>query len=280
MKTKKIYCEILLLLCIILFTKISFSQGDIPNVSFSPRVSRVLIGNHVDLNVIMVSSNGDTSRIECDNLENWTINGSPDPNMIGTDEKATYSANYNPMHNIPAKNPLTVSCQIKRQHPGDPMILIVGEILVVDCSSAFTLDGSGLNHAAYSISTESATNGITVSNTSVFYIPEKNLSTLINTGMSNGSPVSVQISFTGKSAGYFNFGKYEDVNITVNGRTFGSFDEHGDPTSGYINVTDYGDVGKNVVVKIYGTLMTKDGNALVPVMVDGEFTAINIKGYR
>lgn len=273
---------IVVLMLIVVSTGIIFSQNDVTElavVSFVPQVTQVLVGSHVELKLKDIINRGDTTDVDLSKLQNWLINGEQDPNLVVSGDKAIYYANYTPKHNIPVKNPLTVSVQLKPSDPRDPLITIIGQILVIDAESQFTLDGSGLfNNSTYVIKTASETNnGITVSNTSAQYIPGSGLSTLINTGIYNGTPVSVQITFRGQSAGYFNFEQKCTVNIIVNSRSFGSFDKEGNPTAGYIEVKEYGSKGNNVVVRVYGTLMGANNSALVPITVDGLFSAINIR---
>src|SRR5258706_7989792 len=127
----KLKCLFVILIIVLAVTGKLFSQNDFTElavVSFVPQVTQVLVGGHVELKLKDVIGRRDTTEVDFNKLQNWLINGEADPNLVVSGDKVTYNANYSPKHNIPAKNPLTVSVQFKQPDPRDPLITIIGQI--------------------------------------------------------------------------------------------------------------------------------------------------------
>lgn len=226
------------LLTLTFFANNIFAQNEeIPDLSivkFMPENAKVLTGGHIQLRVVEVTA-GKTSEVQNSAFENWLVNGKPDPEHLKVEGDVVI---YSPGDTKPVTNPVAVTCQFKNNKAGEILTTVVANVTVIDDESGFMIDD-----AYYPVN---PTYGL--------FTTEKGATALTFIKGTMG----VAISFTGKSKGTLDFSQDNAIGINMGSTEYASADQQGNPTKGFIEVTEYGEVGKLIKVNVIGIIT--DGN--------------------
>lgn len=224
------------LVTLLLFTLINIlninihAQDEMPdlnNVMFMPSNAKVNVGGHIQLRVINIVA-GDTSQVSAGVFENWLVNGKPDSEHLQVQGEAVV---YSPGDDKPAVNPVAISCQFKRKD-GESKQTLIANVEVIDDQSGFMLDDS--YHQ--------------VDPVMALYSTGSNLTALtFMKGM-----IGLSISIKTNAAGSYDFTKENAVGISMGQRSMMSAKGNGDPTTGVIEIKQYGKVGEKLKVNIMG----------------------------
>lgn len=224
-----------------------FSQNEeIPDLGFAvfnPQVSKVHTGGHIHLQLVAVAGK-DSSAISNTRFENWLVNGKPDPEHLFVEGENVI---YSPGSTVPSQNPVTISCQFKR-NPGETQLIFTGYVEVIERESGFTLDGS-----YYEVKPALGVYSSSTGKTALTY---------------QKGTVGVSIVFAGNSPGNYKFSDVNAVGINTVATGYASADVNANPTEGIIEVTEYDKNTGKVTVNILGILT--DGNGGTHI-IDGTF---------
>ncbi len=202
---------------------------ELNRLSFVPSNAKVNVGGHIQLRVISVSA-GDTAQVGSEAFENWMVNGKPDAEHLQVQGEAVV---YSPGDNKPTVNPVAVTCQYKRKD-GETKQTLVANVEVIDDQSGFMLDDA-YHQVDPLIGIYSTGSGLTA------------LTFMKGT-------MGISISIKASSAGIYDFSKESAVGISNGLMSMGSAKENGEPTSGVIEIKEYGKAGDKLKVNIMGIL--------------------------
>lgn len=224
-----------------------FSQNeelpDLGFIGFEPQICKVHTGGHIHMQLISIAGK-DTTLQSNTKFDNWLVNGKSDPEQLFIEGENVI---YSPGNTIPAQNPVTISCQFKR-NPGETQLIFIGHVEVIDNESGFTLDGR-----YYSVKPALGVYSVSTGKTALTF--------------QQGS-IGVSIVFVGNSTGNYKFSDVNAVGINTTGNGLASADVNANPTEGIIEVTEYDKKTGKVSSNILGILT--DGNGKSHVF-DGTF---------